>query len=236
MAASHPEAFAAAPIRSCPHVRMNLNPGDTGHGHIAFTGIYEPELTASFCSLARVGGLLVDVGANFGYFSLLWCGLAPSNRSIAFEASPRVVPRLRDNIALNNLDPRIEVREIAVSDHAGTIRFDAGPADQTGWGGIANAEAGANLVEVPSDRLDAMISAPEIAVLKIDCEGADYLVLKGAEGLLKARKVHHIFFEENALRMQKLGIAQGSAERYVRSHGYQCASFAGGTEYHAWTY
>jgi hypothetical protein len=80
---------------------MDLNASDTAHGHLAFTGLYEPVLSGHFVRLAASGGLLVDVGANFGYFSLLQCGLSSSSRSIAFEASPKVLHRLKQNISTN---------------------------------------------------------------------------------------------------------------------------------------
>ncbi len=232
-----PGAFHAAPLRLCPALRMNLNSSDTAHGRLAFTGVYDPELTAYLARLAPSGGLLVDVGANFGYFSLLWCGLAENNRSIAFEASPKVLPSLRENIAMNQLTKRIDLLEVAASNAASVISFDVGPPDQTGWGGISSAQTGEGVVQVPAARLDEVIDAPEIALLKIDCEGADYLVLQGAERLLREKRIKHICFEENPPRMEKLGIESGSAARYVCGLGYQCKPFGGGKsafEYHAW--
>ncbi len=229
-----PGAFHAAPLRLCPSLSMNLTRSDTAHGHLALVGVYEPELSAIFTRLSKEGGLLVDVGANFGYFSLLWCGLGRDNRSIAFEASPRVLSQIKTNISLNKLDDRIDLREMAAANIAGTLFFDTGPPEQTGWGGISSDSSGDGLVKVPAVRLDDVITAPEIALLKIDCEGADYLVLQGAEQLLRQKRVRHVCFEENVPRMQKLGIEPGSAAQYVRSLGYQCETFGEGSEYHAW--
>jgi FkbM family methyltransferase len=228
------EAFYRAPLRFCPSIRMNLNPSDTMHGHLALAGVYEPELSRLFLKLSGEGGLLVDVGANFGYFSLLWCGLGKENRSIAFEASPKVLPHIRENIAINDLAGRIDLRELAASNTAGTLCFDLGPAEQTGWGGISKSMQGGDVVEVRSVRLDSELAGQEIALLKIDCEGADFLVLQGAEKLLKEKKIKSICFEENLLRMKLLGIEPGSAAQYVRSLGYQCREFGNGTEFHAW--
>lgn len=230
-----PEAFISVPLRQCPGFTMNLQPGDVGHAALAFTGVYEPEGTETIARIAQMqGGLLVDVGANYGYYAILWCAQNPGNRCIAFEASPLVLPHLKENIRRNKLTERVHIIECAASRASGTVHFDTGPSDQTGWGGISNASGGENLVEVPAVRLDAVIDVPEIAMLKIDCEGADFWVLQGAEELLCARRVRHIFFEENPPRMGKLGIEPGSAERLVRVHGYQCVSFNGGAEYHAW--
>lgn len=59
-------------------------------------------------------------------------------------------------------------------------------------------------------------------MLKIDVEGADTLVLRGAEALLRARRIGTIFFEDNLTRMAKLGIARGEAQALLESCGYRC--------------
>ena len=71
--------------------------------------MYELELTRRLCDLARRGGTFVDVGANLGYFSLLWAAQNPGNRCVAFEASPRNLDLLRRNVARNSLGGRVEV-------------------------------------------------------------------------------------------------------------------------------
>lgn len=217
---------------------MNLEPGDTGHRQIAALGIYESELTDLIVKLAvEEGGLLLDVGANYGYYSLLWCGLNPNNRSKAIEASPRVALKLQENIALNGMEKRIEVLEWAATDTEGFISFNPGPADQTGWGGIANGEATGTMIEVPAHRLDALMPRVPITFMKIDCEGADALVLEGARGLLERKLIRHICFEENAPRMDALRLSAGTASRVLRELGYQCVMLQNGEtlqEFHAW--
>lgn len=217
---------------------MNLKQGDVGHAELAFTGIYEPEETEMIARIAREkGGLLVDVGANFGYYTLLWCGQNPNNRSIAFEASPLVLPHLKENIRRNGLENRVQIVECAASRAEGTVRFDTGPADQTGWGGIAGAGASPTTVEVPARRLDQTLPDEAITMLKIDCEGADAWVIEGTSALLARKAVQHICFEENALRVEKLGIQASETERLLRGHGYHCEPLnkrAPFCEFHAW--
>jgi Methyltransferase FkbM domain len=74
-------------------------------------------------------------------------------------------------------------------------------------------------------------------LLKIDCEGSDYLVLEGARRLLENRRIKHIFFEENASRMEMLGIKSGASRRLLQGFGYQCVSIYDTVpefEFHAW--
>ncbi|MCP9929783.1 FkbM family methyltransferase [Cyanobium sp. AMD-g] len=111
---------------------MDLVPGDLISDIIAFTGVYESRLTQRVARLAQRGGILVDVGANLGYFSLLWAALNKENRCVAFEASPRNIPILNRNIRQNGLESRIEVFPVAAGQESGTMKFSLGPVEQTG--------------------------------------------------------------------------------------------------------
>ncbi len=201
----------------------DLLPGDVISGNIAFTGFYEFVLTKEIASLARVGGLFVDVGANMGYFSLLWAGLNTSNRVIAFEAAPRNIALLQKNIAENNL-AKIELIPKAAGNRTGEISFDTGPDEQTGWGGIS-AHASSSSITVPLVRLDTELEDRVIDVLKIDVEGADTWVLQGCENLLKKKMIRRIYFEQNKLRMAELGIERDEAQKFLSEMGYTCVPF-----------
>jgi FkbM family methyltransferase len=214
--------FPKADLAFSPGVSLyDLIPGDVISGNIAFNGFYELSLTRRICKLARHGGLFVDVGANVGYFSILWAATNKSARAICFEASPRNVKLLEKNINRNALAEQISLIAKAVGNQTTTIEFDLGPSGQTGWGGITT-ENSATSIQVPMTRLDMEIENETIEVLKIDVEGADTWVLLGCEQLLRARRIKTIFFEQNPHRMQLLGIRGGEAQSFLRDHGYQC--------------
>jgi FkbM family methyltransferase len=152
---------------------MELVPGDLISDAIAFTGMWELSLTRRIAGLARRGGTFVDVGANLGYYSLLWAAMNRENKVIAFEASPRNIDILRRNISRNGFESQIEVVPFAAGKVAGILPFMLGPSEQTGWGGFAAADA-VGVVEVRVVRVDEIVSADDpIAVLKVDIEGAD---------------------------------------------------------------
>jgi len=228
--------FAAAPLTYAPGITMELVPTDVAHGCIALTGFVELRLTRLVAGLAKEGGLLVDVGANAGYFSLVWAAARADNRAIAFEPSERNVALLRRNVARNGLDERVVVRPLALGRGTGTMAFDPGPADQTGWGGLSMSVTGTT---VDVRRLDAVLEPNEtVALLKIDAEGADAWVLEGCERLLVSGAVRRIVFEENLPRMAALGIAPGSAAAVLSRHGYATAPIGRATgeltEWEAW--
>jgi FkbM family methyltransferase len=199
---------------------MRLQPGDELHDCIAYTGLYELALTRRLTQHARAGGLLVDVGANYGYFSLLWAAAKPENRVIAFEASPRNLPGLRQNVEANGFTGGIRIEPRAASRSGDDLIFDLGPAGQTGWGGAVLGEQ-AGSVRVPAVRLDvALAGESRIDVLKIDVEGAEPWVLEGAAELLRARRIRQIFFEVNKPRLRALGLAPEASQEILRAAGY----------------
>jgi FkbM family methyltransferase len=214
------QLYRNAPLHFAPGMRMNLCATDEGHADIAFTGFYEHELSQRVADHRTEGGLMIDVGANYGYFSLLWAAGSAENRVLAFEASPRNGAALEQNISRNAMGSQIEVRRVGAGKEAGTLAFALGPEEQTGWGGFSS--AGDNqVVEVPVVTLDSVIPGGEaITLLKIDVEGADTWVLYGARQLLLEKRVQHIYFEQNKTRMAALGIRENEAADFLRECGY----------------
>jgi FkbM family methyltransferase len=202
---------------------MRLHPEDVAHRCIAMTGFYELECSRIALRLARRGGLLVDVGANYGYFTLLWAAARPDNRVMAFEASSRNQEALRANVHANGFAARVECQDVAVGKENGFMTFDPGPEHQTGWGGLRPEGSARNCVPVRSlDEVFARATAAAIDLLKIDTEGADTWVLQGALGLLQARRIRHILFEQYPARMAELDIDAGAAQTLLAAHGYRC--------------
>jgi FkbM family methyltransferase len=214
-----------APVTLC-----HFSKSDLMHRQIAWLGFYELPLSRRIKELATDGGLLVDVGANIGYYTCMWAGLRADNKVYAFEPSPRVFRMLHSNIRSARLDSRVRAFASALGKEKGMVQFDPGPDDQSGWGGITK-EGGEGTISVESNRLDEML--PEgliIDTLKIDTEGADTEVLFGAERLLRERRVRRIFFEVNAPRMRLLGIQPTDVMNFLSKYEYKVTPFHGDAE------
>lgn len=225
-----PGLFQAASLRFAPGIAMHdLVPGDVISGSIAFTGLYEQELSRRMLAQARHGGLMLDVGANMGYFSLLWAAAHPENRVIAFEASAGPARRLEQNVSRNGLSGQVRILHKAASDANGNVTFWLGPAEQTGWGGIAPAdgpdqEPGRDLekVTVEAVRIDEVVGTEPIAVMKIDVEGAEPLVLRGCRRILEAQQVACVYYECNQERLAALGFTAEDIHHEFKRAGYVC--------------
>ena len=201
---------------------VDLFPTDVSHKCMAMCGYYGLPLSREIARMASGGGLLVDVGANIGYYSILWTAARRENLAIAFEANPRTLSFLGHNVNKNLLSPRIDIQKIAVGVKSGKSPFYLGPGDQTGWGGFSLV-AEEDCIEVPTTSLDDFFrdNPCYIDVLKVDVEGADFWVLKGAAHLLRDRRIRHIFFEDNRIRAEKLGIKPNEAHAFLNSLGYR---------------
>lgn len=214
------DLYRTAQLSLAPNVEMELVPGDHISDVIAFIGIYEEVLSKRVAHLARQGGVMIDVGANLGYFSLLWAALNNENKCFAFEASPRNIPLLNRNISQNGFESQIKVFPVAAGKESGILSFNLGPVEQTGWGGFGVRSAG-NVLDVDVVRVDQVVSCDmPIALLKVDIEGADAWALMGAEKLLKTKSVREVWFEQNKPRMQELGIPLNAAQDFLSTMGY----------------
>lgn len=215
------DLFKSACLELAPTVSLNLLETDISHKMIAFTGFYELPLSHKILRFMNNGGLMVDVGANYGYYSCLWASAHSKNRVIAFEASPPNVSALRSNLTSNKLESHVQVHELAVGKEPGKLQFDLGSTEQSGWGGICLQES-QNSFEVSVISLDDFFKHQDLSinVLKIDTEGADTWVIEGALNLLRDKRINHIFFEENKTRIAKLGIESGVAQKMLTECGY----------------
>ena len=228
------DLFEDASLEFAPKHSLRLMLTDVSHQQIALLGFCELSLSRRMVQLAKMGGLMVDVGANYGYYSCLWATANPKNQVVAFEASPRNLSALQHNLNKNKLETQVEIRQTAVGKESGSLPFTLGPEEQSGWGGLlaVKEEGTVKVTVVPLDEILLKGQDKLINVLKIDTEGADTWVLQGAEQLLRSHKIHHIFFEENITCMSALGIKPGEAQALLQDCGY-CIQRLGSGEWYA---
>lgn len=112
--------------------KMSLDTRDIIQRYLYIFGIWEPNITHWMRRRLKPGDVLLDIGANVGYYTLLGARLVGSaGRVVAFEPSPTIRASLLRNIELNELD-NVEVQGYAVSSERGSIPFYMGPAESVG--------------------------------------------------------------------------------------------------------
>ena len=177
-------------------VPADLGDWITLHG---FVEGYDGEFGPSW-SLIRSGSTVIDVGANIGIWTI---GAAkrtgPSGKVHAFEPLKSNFSRLLSNIELNRVS-NVLPQNVALSDRAGTLRFFPSPNKNSGVGLLKPEGWDVPTCGVEAITLDGYCEQRQIgsvAVLKIDVEGAELLVLKGATRLLSSPSPPSIVFEMN---------------------------------------
>jgi FkbM family methyltransferase len=129
------------------------------------------------------GRVVVDVGANIGIFSMLALAHGAS-KVIAIEADPAAFRSLRSNIGD---DPRVELYQSLLSDKNGRTRFFL--ATQSGDSSMIEPTSYDEIIDVAAVRLDELIRLSDGDVLKVEAEGAEPEVLRGATRLLDGTKL-----------------------------------------------
>lgn len=180
---------------------------------------HEPEMTALFSRLIRSSDTVFDVGANLGLHTLTFAKIA--RQVIAFEPNPALTPNLRKTVA--GL-PNAQLVESCLSEQDGTVEFHISDWDHM-LGSMANwTDQPVKSMTIPSRSIDSLITegmVPQPDVLKVDVEGAELLVFRGADKLLSGPNAPRaIVFEELNTASRKLGISDGAPADYLKARGY----------------
>lgn len=188
-------------------IQVQVDLDDWIQKQIFFFGSYllEQQETRYWCDSVKEGEIILDIGANIGYYSLLASKRIGSEGNIyAFEAAPETFRKLSDNIQRNGIE-NILAYNLAITNSRGTIDLHIADIRNTGMSSIAAfADESGETVTVPSDTIDNFASdhsLNRVDRIKIDVEGAEMMVLRGMEQTLrKCMPVIHIELIDSRLR------------------------------------
>src|SRR5262245_31453918 len=174
-----------------PHVwghKMYVDPSDAGLPLWRLGG-RSPAGTEDdiFVQNIKPGQRVLDVGANVGLYTLLFAKLVgPTGSVIAFEPGPVSCGLLRRNVAINGYNI-VTVENAAVSDRSGEVDLfvcRTGESDNRIAGTLVDHDA-RDRMRVRCVTLDECVTEP-VDFIKIDVQGAEFLVLRGAEKTLRS--------------------------------------------------
>ena len=162
---------------------------------------YEKEIRSNFLKICSEmdAKVFFDIGANVGIYSLDFISINDSNISLAFEPNPRVSSCL-EKTASKVKRTRMQVFRFALSNQKGetNLKFDPMAPSRGGIVPIENDKYNHELaysgisetLSVPTSTLDFMVLEKNITpdIIKIDAEGAEYMILQGGLNLLANRK------------------------------------------------
>lgn len=184
--------------------KLYLSTRDDGFaGHVLLDGYWESWLTRFIARTVKPGGIAIDVGANFGYYSLLLAELVgPGGHLYAVEPNPAVAALLRRSVGLNGFAARTTVCEAAAGAVDGATATLAVPAREPKNAALVPAgQSGAGeRHEVTVRSLDALVgSTRPVSFVKVDAEGGEEAIVEGMAGIL-ARDRPPMVLEFNAAR------------------------------------
>ncbi|HXH40014.1 MAG TPA: FkbM family methyltransferase [Thermoanaerobaculia bacterium] len=180
------------------------------------TGHWEALQTAACLSLIQPGGVVLNVGANTGYYALLAAARAGDQGCVhAFEIQPSMISILRRNIARNGLEAVVTVVEAGCFSSACEAVIE-GHGDP-GSARIAFAGTGIRVPLITLDQYAATAPLERVDVILIDTEGADFEILKGAAGLLAA---HHPAVIAEVHHLEAFGGSENELRAFMARFGY----------------
>jgi FkbM family methyltransferase len=172
-------------------VQLELDPG-SANSESVLAGRFERPLLDFVLPRLRPGDCCLDVGAHVGYWAVpLAAAVGPAGRVVAVEAHQPNVARLEANLARNGL-ANTEVRHAAAGATTGRAQLRVSSASSS-WNSVVGSgtyfDDAVSLVDVPAVALDDLELPEDLALVKIDVEGAEEQVVAGAAELLRRTRM-----------------------------------------------
>jgi FkbM family methyltransferase len=217
--------------RSVHGSRFRVRPSDFVENRLCFFGSWEPAVTQQFESLIQPGDVVIDVGANIGYYSVLSSKLVGSKgRVYALEPSASIRARLEANLRLNSCN-NVTVLPFGAWHETGTAKLNLVDGNR-GSSTIGSTENSHQSEQIHLKRLDEMIPQSEwerIRLIKIDVEGAELSAVQGAEKILNQASHIEVICEVCPERMEAVGGACLELLHLMQGHGF--SGFEIGNDY-----
>jgi FkbM family methyltransferase len=182
--------------------------------HGCWLGSYEYEKQKLFANTVKEGAVVYDIGAHVGFYTLLASELVgPKGKVIAFEPLHRNIYYLKEHLRLNQCE-NVKVIEAAVAEQNGGIFFEESLNSHTSH------ISSKGCIKVRTVNLDDLVLNDEIPLpdyIKIDVEGAEFLVISGAKSML-AKHQPTIFLAAHGIEVHQQCIT------FLHSIGYKLLS------------
>ena len=217
--------------------RFVLYPYDRPQALALLEREHDRALLRAMTRLVRPGDVVFDVGAHVGEISVpaaRLCG--PSGKVFAFEPVAESCARLRENLKLNGCE-NIHVEPLAVGERAGTVQMNVFPAAYSAWNSMGRpVYAGADnvpvatstRVDVPCTTLDEFCESKgieRVEFLKVDVEGYECEVFRGAARMLRERRIETICFEISQIPLKGAGRTAREVFLALETAGYTTYSY-----------
>jgi FkbM family methyltransferase len=193
---------------------------------VCFAGCYEPQETVILRAILRPGDVFVDVGANWGYFSLLAaCWVGGAGRVVCFEPHPVLFEQLCGNVQRNGFGHVFPVCAAACDEPRDLIleAVDVSLGNSGGSRVVEKPDGSRKTYAVRGEPVDDILDrfgVKQVACLKMDIEGGEALALNGLRGLCAGR-YRRIVLEMHPRHLRRQGLLVGDVLLVLERAGYQ---------------
>lgn len=154
-------------------------------------GQYERRYATVLTRLIKPGFCIVDIGANVGWYSILFARMSAGGRVISFEPVERTYKALRCNLDLNQVK-NVTAHQLGLSNENGNVCFYVNP-EESIINSLRDISQAESIVKVlcPVRRLDEVLEenhVDRVDFIKCDVEGGEFLVFQGAVKTLREHK------------------------------------------------
>jgi|ERR1043166_1210092 FkbM family methyltransferase len=200
--------------------KMFLNGCDDLSAQV-FLNFFEVTETRLVSRMIRRGDVVLDIGANIGFYTLLFARLVgDSGRVYAFEPDPTNFALLEKNVRANGYK-NVELVRKALADENGKTRLYLAK-NNRGMHRLYQPRRGGKSVEVDVVRLDDYFAADHTRInfVKMDVEGAESAVLRGMSALLRKNRAT-MLLEFAPYAIKECGAEPEALLQMVRGYGYE---------------
>ena len=212
--------------------RMLINPADYVSYYIYMLGLFEGEILRATLAQLNEGDTFFDIGGHFGQYTIAASRkVGPNGRVHVFEPGPIQDRYLRKNIEINRLE-NVTVANVALSDEPGELALHTPSFADIGKSQLADPAEASDAVRVPVTTLDAYCeenAIERIDVMKVDVEGAEFGVFKGAARVMREFPPRAIFYESVDSLCEAFNHTPEEMHRYLEAAGYKVHAVEGNT-------
>lgn len=217
-----------ARIFGCPPLRLNLGNcrltlDSSDYFQVEmYLGLYETETTDLLNRILRAGDVYVDVGAQIGFLAAhVLTRVGDSGAIYAFDPDPRAFTRLRSTFE-STPNRGITLLPVACSDEEGSVELHLAPVlGQSST--VGEATDAVQTIGVQTITLDGLLAREKInrvRLIKIDAEGHEIAVLRGAMHAIKSKSVDFFLVEKNPGLLAIQGYDSQHLHAMLAEHGY----------------
>lgn len=196
---------------------------------------FEPEATSVVRRLVGAGDVVLDVGANYGWYTTLFAGnVGPGGQVVAFEPVPTTFERLLEHLELNGCADRVAAVRSAVGDRRADVdvyTFDRMSHACSSLSSLGYDDASAS--STPMLTLDGYLrehGIDRVDFLKCDVEGAELMVLQGARALLRSPDAPMVLIELNDETSRAFGYSRADLWALLEEAGFDAFYLIDGVE------